>query len=88
MVLCNSILTLERRPDERNQPKVGYASPSEHRAGEESLSQNVTNSSLVTFLGVVIEVSYDLNTTRLRPIVTWSFPLYLIETYRRAISGG
>ena len=36
MVLCNPILTLDRRPDERNQPKVGYASRDECRAGEES----------------------------------------------------
>jgi hypothetical protein len=36
MVLCNSILTLERRPDERNQLKVGYASSDEGRAREGS----------------------------------------------------
>ena len=36
MVSYSSILALVRRPDERNQPKVGYASPGEHRAGEGS----------------------------------------------------
>ncbi len=34
MALRNSILTPERKPDERNQPKVGYASSGERRAGE------------------------------------------------------
>ena len=36
MVSYSSILALERRPDERNQPKVGYAWPGERRAGEGS----------------------------------------------------
>jgi len=38
MVLYSSILTLARRPDERNQPKVGYASSGERRAEEENAS--------------------------------------------------
>jgi hypothetical protein len=36
MVLYSSILAPERRPDERNQLKVGYALPGEGRAGEGS----------------------------------------------------
>ena len=49
MALCSSILTLEKRPDERNQPKVGYASSGERRAGDES-SLTIRNQ---LFLGYV-----------------------------------
>ena len=36
MASYSSILTLEKRPDERSQPKVGYASSGERSAEEES----------------------------------------------------
>jgi hypothetical protein len=40
MALCNSILTLEKGPDERNQPKVGYASSDEYKIwGKSSLTK-------------------------------------------------
>ena len=49
MALSNSILTLEKRLDERNQPKVGYVLPGEC-GGEDEICSTSRNQ---LFLGYV-----------------------------------
>ena len=63
MALSDSILTLEKRLDERNQPKVGYVSPGKCGGEDESCSTNRNQ----LFLGYGSEVlSLELVTTRIR----------------------